>query len=97
MSLSFERFPVLRSLPQYSPKEREELRRCPESVPWTLVAKHRQRAIRNHGQPLETLARRGGLDPFELLALITDKPWRAYAEMPLKDVLDLLLERLDDE
>ena len=39
------------------------------SVPWALVEPYREQATRNHGQTLERLAERGGLDWMELFAL----------------------------
>ncbi len=49
---------------------------CPEAVPWSLLAPHEARAMRNHGrQSLETLSRRGGLDPTEMVAVIENREW----------------------
>jgi len=42
----------------------------PKSVPWLLVAPHESQAKINHGQSLEQLAQRGGLDPIELWRLV---------------------------
>lgn len=47
----------------------------PKSIPWALVAKHKAQAERNHGQTLERLAERGGLDPCELWCVLNDKGW----------------------
>jgi hypothetical protein len=48
----------------------------PRSIPWRLLAPHEAQAKRNHGgQDLETLARRGGLDPVEMIAVLDDLPW----------------------
>lgn len=41
---------------------------CPTAVPWSAVEPHRGQAFRNHGQTLEQLAGRGGLEP-EAIAL----------------------------
>ncbi len=38
----------------------------PVSVPWFEVEKGRAQIQQNHGQTLERLAQRGGLDPLEL-------------------------------
>jgi hypothetical protein len=62
------RFPVL-----LRDGERQRLtgQRGSVTVPWSFVAPHEAWAKRNHGQDLDTLARRGGLDPIELLAIVT--------------------------
>jgi len=67
-------FPVLWP---YGRDQRAELERgrCPASVPWAMVAPHEAQAKRNHDQTLEELARRGGLSPRELLAVLNDWPW----------------------
>jgi hypothetical protein len=49
---------------------------CPREVPLRLVAQHERQAMRNHGgQSLAELARRGGLAPCELVAVLEDRPW----------------------
>ncbi len=50
-------------------KERAQLDElgCPRRVPWSFVKKAEARIMSNHDQSLETLARRGGLDPVELM------------------------------
>ena len=45
------------------PSERKPM---PRSVPWSFVEKFRTQAEANHGQSLETLAKRGGLAPEEM-------------------------------
>lgn len=53
---------------------------APISIPWRLLTPHEAQAKRNHGgQDLETLARRGGLSPGELVAVLED---RRYHVMP---------------
>ena len=47
----------------------------PDSIPWEVIAPHERQANVNHGQSLETLARRGGLSPYELLAVLSDQPF----------------------
>ena len=51
------------------------------SVPWALVEPHEKQAWKNHGQTLERLAERGGLDPTELLAVLEDRRWRRTDEI----------------
>lgn len=41
-----------------------------QSIPWSLIAPHEAQAQSNHDQSLERLAERGGLDPWEALAVI---------------------------
>ncbi len=56
--------------------ERRDNPDYPRSVPWRFVAPHEKQAWDNHDQSLETLARRGGLHPAEMIAVITGKRWR---------------------
>jgi hypothetical protein len=65
-----KRFPIL-----LNERERREWPDCPTSVPWALVAGCEDRAFKNHGQDLATLARRGGLHPLELQAVLEDRAW----------------------
>lgn len=44
-------------------------------VPWEMIDPHKQQAIRNHMQSLETLASRGGLSAAEAVAVLEDKAW----------------------
>lgn len=48
------------------------------TVPWELISDHTEQCFRNHSQSPETLARRGGLDPSEMLAIIHDEPYFKY-------------------
>lgn len=60
-------FPVLNS--EYRPG-------APKSVPWSILAPHEPQALKNHcGQSLETLARRGGLSPVEIYAVVNGLSW----------------------
>jgi len=51
----------------------------PSSIPWDLIAPHKERADINHSQSLETLHRRGGLDIVELYAVLSNKSFRDLA------------------
>jgi hypothetical protein len=73
------------------------------NIPWELIAPHEAQAIRNHGQSLETLARRGGLMADEAIAVIEHRAWsqmpRAESNRRLLELMStpsLDLERLDD-
>lgn len=68
--------------------------KCPkihETIPWSAIEGFEYRAKRNHGQTLEELARRGGLDWFEVYCIIYDKnlfkeydpnkDWREYRKL----------------
>ena len=48
----------------------------PRSIPWSVIAPFEDQAKRNHSQTLRRLAERGGLDPFEALAVLTGRTWR---------------------
>ena len=55
----------------------------PKSVPWSMLAPHEAQAERNHDQALKTLARRGGLDVSEMVAVLTGQTWREIREAKL--------------
>lgn len=61
-------------------------------IPWHIIAPHRSQAERNHGQTIEGLARRGGLDPTEAVAVLEDRKYermdRAKALARLKEIVD---------
>jgi len=46
-----------------------------KDVPWAMLEACERRAQRNHGQSLERLAERGGLDAGETLCILDDKSW----------------------
>jgi hypothetical protein len=84
-----DRFPVLAS---HDERPRLEALGCPKYVPWSLLAPHEQRALRNHGgQTLKRLAERGGLGPEEMLAIIEDRPWR---RMTIEESVPALLDAI---
>ncbi len=63
------RFPVW-----LSPETARDYPDCPRSVPWWVVGSHEAQALANHGQDLVSLAGRGGLGIWELLAVVGDVP-----------------------
>lgn len=71
------------------------VRGIPASVPWDLVAAHEAQALRNHGgQTLRRLAERGGLGPWELLAVLLDCAYSNIATLSAESVelrLNMLL------
>ncbi len=68
-----DNFPFL-----YTWRERRHNPGWPEYFPWRLLAPHEDQAKQNHcGQDLATLARRGGLGPEELYAVLTDQRYSA--------------------
>lgn len=46
---------------------------CPRQIPWNLVRNFNKNALNVFGQNLETLARRGGLHPLEVMMLMANK------------------------
>jgi hypothetical protein len=46
-----------------------------KEIPWSLIAGHERQANLNHNQSLRELARRGGISPYEAMAIIQDRPW----------------------
>lgn len=47
-----------------------------KSVPWAVAEFGRKQAEKNHGQSLERLAERGGLDVLEMAWALTGVGWR---------------------
>lgn len=79
-------FPVM--LSHVSHRERAQYDDCPKSIPWGVIAPHDSQAQINHGgQTLERLAKRGGLSPDELVAVMEDRKWRP---MNMRDAVDRL-------
>lgn len=69
----------------------------PESIPWSIVAKHENAAKANHSQSLKTLAHGGGLDPHELLAVLQNKHWRDVSKLSLNEVWEQLEPLIKNE
>ena len=89
-NLSRRRFPVLLG------DQRSIWRGVPDSIPWEAISAHEQQARANHGQSLDVLARRGGLSPYELLAVMFDQPfWRCNLPEPAT-VIRKLKEKMTD-
>jgi hypothetical protein len=63
-------------------------------IPWSAIAPHEAQAIANHGQDLETLASRGGLDAREAIAVLRDVPWREVAETDVMALQHALLSEV---
>jgi hypothetical protein len=78
------RFPILRD---FNREERAQAAECPPSVPWDFIKPYESQAIRNHEQNLETLAKRGGLAPCEMIAVIEGRRWK---KMPLTESISRL-------
>lgn len=77
-----KRFPVMLN---YS--ERKQYDDCPESIPWEIIAPHERWADKNHDQSLKELAKRGGLSPDELVAVMEGRRWRP---MTMRDAVNRL-------
>jgi hypothetical protein len=65
-----------------TPEQRFPVIRTDQSVPWAVVAPHEAQAKRNHGQTLERLAQRGGLDWGELLRVLEDRTYTGQGLEP---------------
>lgn len=76
-------FPLLHDYRKRAPNLRQ-------SIPWEMIAPHERRVRLNHGQSLERLAERGGLDPGEACDVLLG---RSYNTTP-GDQADALLEEL---
>lgn len=69
MTESLKRFPIIRTWHSEGAPQ-------PEWIPWELIGPHEAQARKNHGQTLEQLAKRGGLDVCEAVAVIEDVDFR---------------------
>ena len=89
-NLSGRRFPVLLG------DQRLIWRGVPDSIPWEAISSHERQARANHGRSLDALAERGGLSPYELLAVMYDQPfWRCNLPEP-GTVIRKLKEKMVD-
>jgi len=87
-NLSGRRFPVLLG------DQRSIWQSIPNSIPWEAITPHERQARVNHGQSIDVLAQRGGLSPYELLAVMLDQPfWRCKLPEPAT-VLKKLKEKI---
>lgn len=59
--------------------KRDDVYDGPKWVPWSLLMPHERQARANHAQDLETLARRGGLGPAEMVAVLEDRAWHGMS------------------
>jgi hypothetical protein len=62
----------------------------PRFVPWSILQPHEDQAKKNHSQSLEELARRGGLCPAEILAVLRGEPWMFAAKLTPKQIWEQL-------
>ena len=64
-------------------------------VPWAMLALHEKQAFRNHQQSLGTLARRGGLAPVEMLAVIGDRSINSVLRLTDREAIDELKREIE--
>lgn len=76
-------FPVIGTNPQ-------------EYIPWGILAPHKKRVLQNHTQTLEQLAKRGGLEWHEIIAILEDKPWCSSRFLPIENAKDIVLEYVSE-
>ncbi len=76
-----KQYPIIGTIPQ-------------EYIPWDILVPHEKQALRNHGQTLELLAKRGGLDWNEVLWIHEDKAWGTTQMMPLDEAKRIVLEHV---
>lgn len=82
------------------PRERFPILGTGRSVPWDFMAPHEEQAQVNHGQTLERLAQRGGLDPAEMLAVVEGIKWASIGKAFVEEAparLDALLAKWESE
>lgn len=76
------RFPVLGPSPEG----------CPASVPWAMLEPWEPRAVTNHCQTLEQLARRGGLGACEMVAVLENREWRKMSDGGVARLKELIVQ-----
>jgi hypothetical protein len=64
-TLAAKRFPIMN----------EGYPECPSSIPWFVADRYDRQIQRNHGQSLDALALRGGMDPSELYFAVQSKQY----------------------
>ena len=62
-----------------------------KSVPLDILKSHEEQAQKNHGQSLKELARRGGLCPQEMAAVLSDESWREARSRSAEDAVGVIL------
>ena len=72
------------------------------SIPWSMIGPHDRQTVDNHSQTLEDLAKRGGLSPSEVLAVLDDvrwfkSKWRTTGEAECHDELERRRAEFEDE
>lgn len=65
-----------------------------KAIPWAVISSHERQADLNHGQTLNRLAERGGLDPAEAVAIIKDQPWPSHQSPKVIAACERYLMRL---
>jgi hypothetical protein len=68
----------------------------PTSLPWGMVAQHRDRIEDDHGQRLEYIAGAGGLPPQSLLAALDGVKPCACREVTIPEAMSVLQARIKD-
>ncbi len=63
--IAARRFPILN----------EGFPECPSSIPWFAIDRWERQVMSNHGQSLEELAKRGGVDPTELWFIVQGRKY----------------------
>lgn len=82
-----ERFPILNKGRHPS---------WPRSIPWSLIKMHEHQAEKNHGQTLERLSERGGLDPVEMWCVLSDRGWLGIELLDEESAVDMIMRRVSD-
>lgn len=72
---------------------------CPKTLPWAFIEPHERQAYINHGQTLQRLNERGGLDVVELRAVLEGKSWRDVSKDETSAIQKLisLLRKWEEE
>jgi hypothetical protein len=92
MSVVTVRFPILT---QHYAANYDIVKRAPGSLAWAMVEEHAPQCVKNHDQSVARLAERGGLDPWEAVAVLTDRPCYELEKISAHDIVTALWELHD--
>jgi len=73
-------------------KDRDEFPECPKTVSSEILEPHRKQIERNHGQTLERLNERGGMNPMEIHCAAEYGELRNFSKTNMHDAVKFLIK-----
>lgn len=65
------------------------------TVPLSVMLRHQSQCVANHGLPAHTLAERGGLDVFDVLAILQDCTVDDFPDMSARVALAAVMRHVE--